>query len=191
MRVPQSPHTLRKFVSTSSSSDSETETGSSDSEKMKLPPKQPFSKNNKKELRPHAENFSTRSSNGSTHISHHRSRERTRISAVQRLVERKMAQKEKDREKERDQLLRRSSSVGSNGLRASSQNAENHLSRSLSRDRINQDPSKTYITISSGKTTRIRESSPTKKLRYVFTIFFLKTLNTKSVLAKKIVKLYT
>ena len=160
MRVPQSPHTLRKFVSTSSSSDSETET-SSDSEKMKLPPKQPFSKN-KKELRSHAhENFS-----------HHRSRERTRISAVQRLVERKMAQKEKDREKERDQLLRRSSSVGSNGLRASSQNAENHLSRSLSRDRINQDPSKTYITISSGKTTRIRESSPTKKLRYVFTIFF-------------------
>jgi hypothetical protein len=152
MRVPQSPHTLRKFVSTSSSSDSETET-SSDSEKMKLPPKpQPFSKN-KKELRSHAhENFS-----------HHRSRERTRISAVQRLVERKMAQKEKDREKERDQLLRRSSSVGSNaGLRASQ--TENHLSRSLSRDRINQDPSKTYITISSGKTTRIRESSPTKKL---------------------------
>ena len=154
MRVPQSPHTLRKFVSTSSSSDSETET-SSDSEKMKLPPKpQPFSKN-KKELRSHAhENFS-----------HHRSRERTRISAVQRLVERKMAQKEKDREKERDQMIRRSSSVGSNGLRAAQ--PENHLSRSLSRDRISQDPSKTYITISSGKPTKIRESSPTKKSRYV------------------------
>jgi len=149
MRVPQSPHTLRKFVSTSSSSDSETET-SSDSEKTKkLPPKQPsqpFSK--KKELR--HDNFS-----------HHRSRERTRISAVQRLVERKMAQKEKDREKERDQMIRRSSSVGSNGLRAAQ--PENHLSRSLSRDRISQDPSKTYITISSGKPTRIRESSPTKK----------------------------
>ena len=63
--------------------------------------------------------------------------------------------------------MRRSSSVGSNGARAAAAQAENHLSRSLSRDRINQDPSKTYITISSGKTTQIRESSPTKKLRYV------------------------
>ena len=162
MRVPQSPHTLRKFVSTSSSSDSETETNS-DSEKMKLPPKQPFNKNgsNKKELR-----HEKPTNNKLTSFSSHRSRERTRISAVQRLVERKMAQKEKDREKERDQLMRRSSSVGSNGARAAAQ-AENHLSRSLSRDRINQDPSKTYITISSGKTTQIRESSPTKKLRYV------------------------
>lgn len=94
-----------------------------------------------------------------------------------------MAQKEKDREKERDQFIRRSSSVGSNGLRATQ--PENHLSRSLSkdrsvnqdinktplsrslsRDRNNQDPNKTYITISSGKPTRIRESSPTKKSRY-------------------------
>lgn len=160
MRVPQSPHTLRKFVSTSSSSDSETET-SSDSEKMKLPPKQPFNKNgsNKKELR----HEKPATNNKLTSFSSHRSRERTRISAVQRLVERKMAQKEKDREKERDQLMRRSSSVGSNGARAAAQ-SENHLSRSLSRDRINQDPSKTYITISSGKTTQIRESSPTKKL---------------------------
>merc|ERR1711970_125635 len=58
-------------------------------------------------------------------------------------------------------MIRRSSSVGSNGLRAAQ--PENHLSRSLSRDRISQDPSKTYITISSGKPTRIRESSPTKK----------------------------
>ena len=163
MRVPQSPHTLRKFVSTSSSSDSETETNS-DSEKMKLPPKQPFNKNgsNKKELR-----HEKPTNNKLTSFSSHRSRERTRISAVQRLVERKMAQKEKDREKERDQLMRRSSSVGSNGARAAAAQAENHLSRSLSRDRINQDPSKTYITISSGKTTQIRESSPTKKLRYV------------------------
>ena len=164
MRVPQSPHTLRKFVSTSSSSDSETETNS-DSEKMKLPPKQPFNKNgsNKKELR----HEKPATNNKLTSFSSHRSRERTRISAVQRLVERKMAQKEKDREKERDQLMRRSSSVGSNGARAAAAQAENHLSRSLSRDRINQDPSKTYITISSGKTTQIRESSPTKKLRYV------------------------
>ena len=97
MRVPQSPHTLRKFVSTSSSSDSETETNS-DSEKMKLPPKQPFNKNgsNKKELR-HEKPVTN---NKLTSFSSHRSRERTRISAVQRLVERKMAQKEKDREKE-------------------------------------------------------------------------------------------
>ena len=106
MRVPQSPHTLRKFVSTSSSSDSETETNS-DSEKMKLPPKQPFNKNgsNKKELRHEKQ----ATNNKLTSFSSHRSRERTRISAVQRLVERKMAQKEKDREKERDQLMRRSS----------------------------------------------------------------------------------
>ena len=98
MRVPQSPHTLRKFVSTSSSSDSETETNS-DSEKMKLPPKQPFNKNgsNKKELR-HEKPVTN---NKLTSFSSHRSRERTRISAVQRLVERKMAQKEKDREKAR------------------------------------------------------------------------------------------
>ena len=97
MRVPQSPHTLRKFVSTSSSSDSETETNS-DSEKMKLPPKQPFNKNgsNKKELR-----HEKPTNNKLTSFSSHRSRERTRISAVQRLVERKMAQKEKDREKAR------------------------------------------------------------------------------------------
>ena len=97
MRVPQSPHTLRKFVSTSSSSDSETETNS-DSEKMKLPPKQPFNKNgsNKKELRHEKQ----ATNNKLTSFSSHRSRERTRISAVQRLVERKMAQKEKDREKE-------------------------------------------------------------------------------------------
>merc|ERR1739838_1071011 len=73
-----------------------------------------------------------------------------------------MAQKEKDREKERDQFLARSSSVGLKGLRAAE--PENHLSRSLSRDRNNQDPpNKTYITISTGKPTRIRESSPTKK----------------------------
>ena len=98
MRVPQSPHTLRKFVSTSSSSDSETETNS-DSEKMKLPPKQPFNKNgsNKKELRHEKQ----ATNNKLTSFSSHRSRERTRISAVQRLVERKMAQKEKDREKAR------------------------------------------------------------------------------------------
>ena len=75
-----------------------------------------------------------------------------------------MAQKEKDREKERDQFIKRSSSVGSNGLRATT--PENHLSRSLSRDRNSQDPNKTYITISTGRPTRIRESSPTKKSRY-------------------------
>jgi len=40
---------------------------------------------------------------------------------------------------------------------------ETHLSRSLSRDRNSQDPNKTYITISTGRPTRIRESSPTKK----------------------------
>ena len=65
---------------------------------------------------------------------------------------------------QRDQFIKRSSSVGSNGLRATT--PENHLSRSLSRDRNSQDPNKTYITISTGRPTRIRESSPTKKSRY-------------------------
>lgn len=137
MRVPQSPHNLRKFVSPSSPS-SESDS-SSDSEKMTTSKKQ--------ELRPH---FS----------SHHRSRDRTRISAVQRLVERKLAQKEKDREKERNLMFRRSSSVGS---AASAQQVENSsLIRSLSRDRFDS-AGKTYITISSGKPTQIRESSPTKR----------------------------
>ena len=48
MRVPQSPHTLRKFVSTSSSSDSETETNSDSEKTKKLPPKQPQPFNKKK-----------------------------------------------------------------------------------------------------------------------------------------------
>jgi len=155
MRVPQSPHNLRKVVSTSSS-DSDTE--SSDSEKMKLPPLVPPANfNKKKEHRNEAYNAFS-----------HRSRERTRISAVQRLVERKMAQKEKDKERERDQqLFKRSSSVGS-AAAENNENGRSSLCRSLSRDRLNQDGnggigSKTYITISSGKPARIRESSPTKK----------------------------
>ena len=101
MRVPQSPHSLRKVVSTSSSdSDESSSEKGSNSEKTKPP--RPFNK--KKELRP---------STDTVNITNRSSRDRTRISAVQRLVERKMAQKEKDREKERDLMFKRSSSVGS------------------------------------------------------------------------------
>jgi len=158
MRVPQSPHNLRKFVSTSSDSDSETNSDSSNNNHgEKRPPMMPFNK--KKDLRP-TENYSNFS---------HRSRERTRISAVQRLVERKLAQKEKDREKERENFFRRSSSVGSSVANQDltslnlCNSEKSHLSRSLSRDRLNNENTKTYITISSGKPTRIRESSPSKR----------------------------
>ena len=120
MRVPASPHNLRKFVATPGQSDSE----NSDGEVAK-PQQQKFQ----------------------------RSRERTRMSAVQRLVERRMAQKEKEREKERDQLFRRSSSVGSAASRIDD-NDKYHLARSLSRDRLNQDPiNKTYIKISSSSSS--------------------------------------
>ena len=147
MRVPQSPHSLRKVVTTSSDSD---DSSSESSSNMKPP--RPFSK---KELRPHS------SDNNSTPITR-TSRDRTRMSAVQRLVERKMAQKEKDREKERDLMFKRSSSVGSTASRMVSDN-DKLLRRSLSRERLSTDSSKTYITISSGgQSTRIRESSPTK-----------------------------
>lgn len=174
MRVPQSPHNLRKFVSTSSSDSDTDSTSESD---VKKPPKNSnltsssgFHKN-KKELRPR--DTTGNGDNGNQHIFQHRSRERTRISAVQRLVERKMAQKEKDREKERDLLFRRSSSVGSNATKLASfcqleQKSDKSdlgiLSRSLSRDRALDSTSKTYIKISSGKPTKIRESSPTKKI---------------------------
>ena len=151
MRVPQSPHTLRKFVSTSSDSDS-SDSDVQKTEKSMKPPK-PFSK--KKELR--SENQNGGAGTTGTFVSANRGRERTRISAVQRLVERKMAQKEKEREKERDTLFRRSSSVGSNLPRE-----KENLSRSLSRERLNSDTSKTYIRISS-QNSSIREVSPTKK----------------------------
>lgn len=136
MRVPQSPHNLRKFVSSSPCSESDS---GSDSEKMAV---------KKQELR----HFS----------SHHRSRDRTRISAVQRRVERKLAQKEKDREKERNSMLKRSSSVGSQ-QNHDHQHPGGSLIRSLSRDRFADNAGKTYITISSGKPAQIRESSPTKR----------------------------
>ena len=115
-----------------------TSSSDSDSEPEKQVKKTNFSK--KKEL----------SATNEQKIPHQRGRERTRISAVQRLVERKMAQKEKEQKKERDQFLRRSSSVGSS----------NH-------DQIVKDlkDSKTYITISSGKPTRIREISPVKQAK--------------------------
>ena len=148
MRVPQSPHNLRKFVSTSSSESDNDSSSESEKTMGKKPPK-PFSK--KKELRP-SENATT-----GTFVSANRGRERTRISAVQRLVERKMAQKEREKEKERDTLFRRSSSVGSN---VKCENSPN-LSRSLSRERL--DTSKTYIRISS-KNSSIREVSPTKRV---------------------------
>ena len=147
MRVPQSPHSLRKVVTTSSDSDDSSSESSSD-----MKPPRPFSK---KELRPHS------TDNNSAPITR-TSRDRTRMSAVQRLVERKMAQKEKDREKERDLMFKRSSSVGSTASRMVSDN-DKLLRRSLSRERLSTDSSKTYITISSGgQSTRIRESSPTK-----------------------------
>ena len=152
MRVPQSPHTLRKFVSTSSDSDS-SDSDVQKSEKSGMKPPKPFSK--KKELR--SENTGEKTGTTGTFVSANRGRERTRISAVQRLVERKMAQKEKEREKERDTLFRRSSSVGSNLPRE-----KENLSRSLSRERLNSDTSKTYIRISS-QNSSIREVSPTKK----------------------------
>ena len=147
MRVPQSPHNLRKFVSTSSS---DSDDSSSDNlDKMKKPPK---GFNKKKELRTHE--------TPSAYVSANRGRERTRISAVQRQIERKMAQKEREKEKERETLFqRRSSSVGS--LKATD-HAGSSLSRSLSRDRLDS-TSKTYIRISSAKSS-IREVSPTKKV---------------------------
>ena len=153
MRVPQSPHNLRKFVSTSSSDSDDSSSENKVSEQMKKPPK-PFNK--KKELRMHE---------NPAYVSANRGRERTRISAVQRQIERKMAQKEKEKEKERATLFqRRSSSVGSSKFAEhDNDNACSSLSRSLSRDRLDS-TSKTYIRISSNAKSSIRESSPTKKV---------------------------
>ena len=189
MRVPQSPHSLRKVVSTSS--DSENDSSSENSSEIKpRPPRVPnFSK--KSELRSTTTTASSKTAsatksagdstaNVNTTTNHRSSRDRTRISAVQRLVERKMAQKEKDREKERDLMFKhRSSSASSvsssrmvqaatgNGSGAEHPNVDKlSLRRSLSRDRLSSDSSanKTYITITSGgSSTRIRESSPSKK----------------------------
>ena len=192
MRVPQSPHSLRKVVSTSS--DSENDSSSENSSEIKpRPPRVPnFSK--KSELRSTTTTASSKTAAASatksagdstanvntTTTNHRSSRDRTRISAVQRLVERKMAQKEKDREKERDLMFKhRSSSASSvsssrmvqaatgNGSGAEHPNVDKlSLRRSLSRDRLSSDSSanKTYITITSGgSSTRIRESSPSKK----------------------------
>ena len=194
MRVPQSPHSLRKVVSTSS--DSENDSSSENSSEIKpRPPRVPnFSK--KSELRSATTTASSKTAAASatksagdstanvntTTTNHRSSRDRTRISAVQRLVERKMAQKEKDREKERDLMFKhRSSSASSvsssrmvqaatgngSGSGAEHPNVDKlSLRRSLSRDRLSSDSSanKTYITITSGgSSTRIRESSPSKK----------------------------
>ena len=193
MRVPQSPHSLRKVVTTSS--DSENDSSSENSSEIKpRPPRVPnFSK--KSELRSTTTTASSKTAaasatksagdstaNVNTTTNHRSSRDRTRISAVQRLVERKMAQKEKDREKERDLMFKhRSSSASSvsssrmvqaatgngSGSGAEHPNVDKlSLRRSLSRDRLSSDSSanKTYITITSGgSSTRIRESSPSKK----------------------------
>merc|ERR1712223_1393799 len=191
MRVPQSPHSLRKVVTTSS--DSENDSSSENSSEIKpRPPRVPnFSK--KSELRSTTTTASSKTAsatksagdstaNVNTTTNHRSSRDRTRISAVQRLVERKMAQKEKDREKERDLMFNhRSSSASSvsssrmvqaatgngSGSGAEHPNVDKlSLRRSLSRDRLSSDSSanKTYITITSGgSSTRIRESSPSKK----------------------------
>ena len=192
MRVPQSPHSLRKVVSTSS--DSENDSSSENSSEIKpRPPRVPnFSK--KSELRSTTTTASSKTASATksagdstanvntTTTNHRSSRDRTRISAVQRLVERKMAQKEKDREKERDLMFKhRSSSASSvsssrmvqaatgngSGSGAEHPNVDKlSLRRSLSRDRLSSDSSanKTYITITSGgSSTRIRESSPSKK----------------------------
>merc|ERR1712029_820424 len=170
---PQSPHNLRKFVSTSSS-DSD-DSNSENLSEVKKPPK-PF--NQKKELRMHENKM------GAYVSAPNRGRERTRISAVQRQIERKMAQKEKEKEKERATLFqRRSSSVGSNKFadQDNDSNACNSLSRSLSRDRLDS-TSKTYIRISSEKSS-IKENSPSKKVENLD--------NTKEILGQNFEPLKT
>lgn len=158
MRVPASPHNLRKFMPVSmanSDEDSNSEVETVDLGQLKRPPRPNYRKTKEQQRPPTSEITNT--------PGFHRSRERTRISAVQRLVERKLAQKEKEKEKERDQLFRRSSSVGNQSR--TDEYLSSLMSRSLSRERLNSnnESTKTYITISSGGPTRIREHSPSKK----------------------------